>query len=130
MRSSRGVGSARRERPILVFSGHERDHDPHRHEPIRPRRGRGQGAAGPHQVCRRRQPGGCRGPTSGRDRRQGAQDVRWSDDGKHGALHAINAWLISEGTTGMPDEMPELRDELMRDLRLPPFDEEIPYDAT
>ena len=60
----------------------------------------------------------------------GAGDVRWSDDGKHGALHAINAWLIAEGTTGMPDEMPELRDELMRDLRLPPFDEEIPYDAT
>ena len=56
----------------------------------------------------------------------GAGDVRWSDDGKHGALHAINAWLIAEGTTGMPDEMPELRDELMRDLRLPPFDEEIP----
>ena len=29
---------------------------------------------------------------------QGAQDVRWSEEGKHGALHAINAWLISEGT--------------------------------
>jgi hypothetical protein len=59
----------------------------------------------------------------------GAEEVRWSDEGKHGALHAINAWLISEGTTSMPDVMPEIRDELMRDLRLPPFDEEIPYDT-
>jgi hypothetical protein len=59
-----------------------------------------------------------------------AHEVRWSDDGKHGALHAINAWLISEGTEQMPDVMHEIRDELMRDLGLPPFDEEIPYDAT
>ena len=60
----------------------------------------------------------------------GTQDVRWSDDGKHGAVHAINAWLISEGTAGMPDVMLAIRDELMRDLGLPPFDEEIPYDPT
>ena len=61
---------------------------------------------------------------------QGTQDVRWSDDGKHGAVHAINAWLISEGTSGMPDVMLAVRDQLMRDLGLPPFDEEIPYDPT
>ena len=61
---------------------------------------------------------------------QNAREVRWSDDGKHGALHAINAWLISEGTEAMPDVMLDIRDELMRDLGLPPFDEETPYDAT
>lgn len=60
----------------------------------------------------------------------GAQDVRWSEEGKHGALHAINAWLISEGTKRMPAVMLDIRDELMRDLGLPPFDEETPYDAT
>lgn len=60
----------------------------------------------------------------------GTHEVRWSDEGKHGALHAINAWLISEGTPSMPAPMLEIRDELMRDLRLPPFDEEIPYDPT
>jgi hypothetical protein len=61
---------------------------------------------------------------------EGADDVRWSDDGKHGVVHAINTWLIAEGTQGMRDVMLELRDELMRDLRLPPFDEEVPYDAS
>ena len=61
---------------------------------------------------------------------QGAQDVRWSEEGKHGALHAVNAWLISEGTQSMPAVMLDIRDELMRDLGLPPFDEETPYDAT
>ena len=30
----------------------------------------------------------------------------------------------------MPDVMLAIRDELMRDLGLPPFDEEIPYDTT
>ena len=30
----------------------------------------------------------------------------------------------------MPAVMLDIRDELMRDLGLPPFDEETPYDAT
>ena len=47
-----------------------------------------------------------------------------------GALHAIDAWLISEGTPGILDPVMDLRYELMRDLGLPPFDEETPYDAT
>ena len=61
---------------------------------------------------------------------QGAHEVSWSADGKRGALHAIDAWLISEGTTAMSDKVMDLRYELMRDLGLPPFDEEIPYDPT
>ncbi len=59
-----------------------------------------------------------------------ARDVRWSDDAKRAALHAIDVWLISEGTPAVPDVISDLRYELMRDLGLPPFDEEIPYDPT
>jgi len=61
---------------------------------------------------------------------QGTHEVSWSVDGKRGALHAIDTWLISEGTTAMSDKVMDLRYELMRDLDLPPFDEEIPYDPT
>ena len=61
---------------------------------------------------------------------QGAHDVRWSENGKRGALHGINAWVLSEGAAATGDTVEELRYELMRDLRLPPFDEEVPYDPT
>ena len=82
------------------------------------------------RVCRWTQPTKPpRSPSSPRStpERPRGQVVRlW----EHGALHAINAWLISEGTEAMPDVMLDIRDELMRDLGLPPFDEETPYDAT
>jgi hypothetical protein len=60
----------------------------------------------------------------------GAGEVRWSDDGKRGAVHAIDAWLLSDEATDLPDPVEDLRYELMRDLQLPPFDEETPYDPT
>lgn len=61
---------------------------------------------------------------------QRAHAVNWTEDGKRGALHALDAWVLSEGTGAMPDAVMDPARELMRDLGLPPFDEEIPYDPT
>jgi hypothetical protein len=60
---------------------------------------------------------------------QDADPVRWSDDGKHGALRAIDHWLISEAERPMPGVVGLLRYELMRDLGLPPFDELEPVES-
>jgi hypothetical protein len=52
----------------------------------------------------------------------GVAEVKWSDQGKRGALRAIEAWLRSEGTPDIPEPVMQLRYELMRDLLVPPFD--------
>jgi len=57
-----------------------------------------------------------------------APEVRWNEDGKHGALRAIDAWLIAAGPADMPAGIDDLRYELMRDLNLPPFDEDQPIE--
>jgi hypothetical protein len=55
----------------------------------------------------------------------GHAKVRWSEEGKIAALRAIESWLLLQGDEGepaVPKPILDLRYELMRDLRLPPFD--------
>jgi hypothetical protein len=52
----------------------------------------------------------------------GSRIVTWTDEGKQGTLAAIDGWLDVEGTTDIADAILELRYELMRDLKIPPYD--------
>jgi hypothetical protein len=51
----------------------------------------------------------------------GYAEVKWSDEGKAGALRAIGAWLDAEGAFDIAEPLMDLRYELMRDLKIPPF---------
>ncbi len=53
---------------------------------------------------------------------RGSADVRWSDEGKQGALNAIVKWMATEGIADVPEVIQELRYELMRDLHVPSVD--------
>jgi hypothetical protein len=53
---------------------------------------------------------------------RGSADVRWSAEGKQGALNALAGWIAAEGIPDMPDVIQELRYELMRDLGVSPSD--------
>jgi hypothetical protein len=60
-------------------------------------------------------------PLSAATDRDGTVELRWSDGSKAIVLAAITAWLDTEGARDVPGVM-DLRYELMRDLKLPPFD--------
>ena len=53
---------------------------------------------------------------------RGSADVRWSAEGKQGALNAIAEWIDAQGTPDTPEVIQQLRSELMRDLGVKPFD--------
>ena len=53
---------------------------------------------------------------------EGAQEAKWSAEGKRGILAAIAGWLRVEGASDIPDVVIDLRFELMRDLRIESFD--------
>ena len=53
---------------------------------------------------------------------RGSADVRWSDEGKQSALNAIAEWIATEAIPEMPEDIQQLRDELRRDLYVPPSD--------
>jgi hypothetical protein len=53
---------------------------------------------------------------------RGSADVRWSAEGKQGALNALAAWIAAEGISDIPEVIQQLLHELTRDLGVPPFD--------
>ena len=53
---------------------------------------------------------------------RGSADVRWTDEGKRSALNAIAEWIATEEIPDIPGDIQQLRDELMRDLHVPPSD--------
>jgi hypothetical protein len=53
---------------------------------------------------------------------RGSADVRWSAEGKRGALNALAAWIAADGILDMPEVIQQLLRELTRDLGVPPFD--------
>ena len=53
---------------------------------------------------------------------RGSADVRWSAEGKQGALNAIAEWIDAPGTPDMPEVIQQLRSELIRDLGVQPLD--------
>lgn len=56
-------------------------------------------------------------------------EVRWSEGAKGSVLGAINAWLMTEGSGVIPEVVMSLRDELLRDLRIAPFEDDSPTTA-
>lgn len=59
----------------------------------------------------------------------GRAEVRWSEEAKGSALGAINAWLMTDGADVIPEVVMSLRDELVRDLRIAPFEDDSPTTA-
>ena len=53
-------------------------------------------------------------------------EIRWSEEAKGSVLGALNAWLTSDSSDHIPEVVHSLREELIRDLRIPPFEDNVP----
>ena len=53
-------------------------------------------------------------------------EIRWSEEAKGSVLGALNAWLTSGGTEHVPEVVRSLWAELIRDLRIAPFEDDAP----
>jgi hypothetical protein len=53
-------------------------------------------------------------------------EIRWSEEAKGSVLGALNAWLTSDGSGHIPEVVHSLRAELIRDLRIAPFEDDAP----
>jgi len=52
----------------------------------------------------------------------GSVELGWTDESKAIALSAITAWLDTEGAWDVPGSVMDIRYELMRDLKIAPYE--------